>query len=105
MAADTKPTHRLAAHPELAPDVFGAFAAAKRLSVERLKAGAIAKPTPVDALHRCVLEITGDPLPYGIGPSRRVLEELLRHALTQRIITQPVAVDELFAPGTLGLVA
>ena len=50
------------------------------------------------------MEITGDPLPYGIAPNRRVIDELIRHALTQRIITKPVTADELFAPGTRELV-
>jgi len=95
----------LAAHPDLAADVFDAFAAAKRLYVERLKHGRIEKPTQVDEVHRRVMEITGDPLPYGTEPNRKVLEELIQHALTQGIITRPVGVDELFAPGTRGLVA
>ena len=95
----------LAAHPDLAVDVFNAFAEAKRLYVGRLKAGKIEKPTAVDEMHRRVMEITGDPLPYGIGPNQRVLEELVQHALAQGIITRPVTVDELFARSTLGLTA
>src|SRR6266571_6973120 len=90
----------LAAHPDLAADVFNAFAEAKRRYVERLKAGKIEKPTEFDEVHRRVMEVTGDPLPYGIAPNRRVIEELIRHALTQGIITKPVTVDELFAPST-----
>ena len=46
------------------------------------------------------MEITGDPLPYGIAPNRRVIDELIGHALTQGIITKPVTADELFAPST-----
>jgi 4,5-dihydroxyphthalate decarboxylase len=93
----------LAAQPELAADVFDAFAEAKRRYVARLKAGEIAKPTAVDEVHRRVMEITGDPLPYGIAPNRRVLEELIRHSLAQGIITRPVTVEELFAKSTHGL--
>jgi 4,5-dihydroxyphthalate decarboxylase len=93
----------LAAHRDLAADVFNAFAEAKRLYVERLKAGAIEKPTEIDRLHQRVMAIAGDPLPYGIAPNRAVLEELIRHSLSQGIITSPVTVDELFAPGTHGL--
>ena len=95
----------LAAHRELAADVFNAFAESKRLYAERLRAGQIEKPTPVDEVHRRVMEITGDPLPYGIAPNRQVLEQLIRHSLTQGIITKPVAVEELFAPSTHGLAA
>src|SRR5262245_53051564 len=95
----------IARHPDLAADVFDAFAAAKRHYLERLKAGKIEKPTEVDEVHRRVMAISGDPLPYGIGPNRKVIEELIGHALTQGIITKPVTADELFAPSTRGLVA
>jgi 4,5-dihydroxyphthalate decarboxylase len=95
----------IAKYPELAADVFNAFAEAKRRYVERLKAGQIAKPSEVDEVHRRVMEITGDPLPYGIAPNRKVIEKLIGHALTQGIITKPMAVEELFAPSTHGLVA
>jgi 4,5-dihydroxyphthalate decarboxylase len=94
----------LAVHRDLAADAFSAFAEAKRLYVGRLKAGAIEKPTEVDRVHRRVMEITGDPLPYGIAPNRRVLESLVEHSLTQGIIDRRVTVDELFAPGTQELV-
>jgi len=95
----------LAAHRELAADVFNAFAESKRLYEERLRAGQIEKPTPVDEVHRRVMEITGDPLPYGIAPNRQVLEQLIRHSLAQGIITKPVAVEELFPHSTHGLAA
>ncbi len=93
----------IAAHPQLAADVFDAFAASKRVYLDRLKAGQIAKPTEVDALHKRVMEITGDPLPYGIAPNKQVIEELIGHALKQGIITKPVTVEELFVPSTRGL--
>jgi len=94
----------LEAHSALAADVFTAFAEAKRRYVERLKADRIERPTEADEVHRRVMEITGDPLPYGIAPNRRVLEELIGHALTQGVISKPVTADELFAPGTRNLV-
>ena len=95
----------LAAHPALAADVFNAFAESKRRYLARLEAGTIEKPTAVDEMHRRVMEIIGDPLPYGIAPNRKVVDELIRHAVTQGIITTPVTADELFAPSTRGLVA
>lgn len=95
----------LAAQPDLATDVFNAFAESKRLYVDRLKAGKIEKPTEVDKVHQRVMEIMGDPLPYGIEPNRLVIEDLIRHALTQGIITRPVTVEGLFARDTLGVVA
>jgi 4,5-dihydroxyphthalate decarboxylase len=95
----------IAAHPELAADVFNAFAESKRRYVERLKGDQIEKPTEVDAMHKRVMAITGDPLPYGVAPNRKVIEELIGHALTQGIITRPVTADELFAPSTRSLTA
>ena len=95
----------LQAHPELAPDLFNAFAQAKRIYVEKLRAGAIASPTPVDEVHMRVMDITGrDPLPYGIEPNRAMLEEVIASALEQKIIMQPVTVEELFPKNTHSLV-
>jgi 4,5-dihydroxyphthalate decarboxylase len=93
----------LAAHPEVAPDVFNALSESKKLYVEKLRAGTLEKPDAVDEMHRRVMEITGDPLPYGIEANRKVLEELMGHAVTQGIIARPFAVDELFAPNTRSL--
>ena len=94
----------LAAHPDLAVDAFNTFAESKRAYLNRLKAGQIEKPTAIDTMHQSVLAITGDPLPYGIGPNRRVLEELIGHVLMQGIITRAITVDELFVPAARELV-
>ena len=95
----------LAANTDLAADVFNTFAAAKRLYVDRLKAGKIESPTGVDKVHQRVMDITGEPLPYGITPNRQIIEDLIGHALTQGIITRPVTVEDLFARGTHALMA
>jgi 4,5-dihydroxyphthalate decarboxylase len=95
----------IAQHPDLAADVFDAFAQAKGIYLERLKGGQIEKPTEVDEVHKRVMAITGDPLPYGIAPNRKVIDALIGHALTQGIITKPVTAEELFAPSTCGLTA
>jgi 4,5-dihydroxyphthalate decarboxylase len=94
----------LAEHPGLGPDLFAAFAEAKRLYVERLRGGQIENPTPIDKLHSRVMEVVGDPLPYGVEPNRRVLAELIEHAVTQKIIPRAFAVEELFDPATIELV-
>jgi 4,5-dihydroxyphthalate decarboxylase len=87
----------LSARPELARDIFNAFAEAKRVYLER---------GPIEELHKRVMEITGrDPLPYGIEPNRHVLEAIVRSAVEQRIITRPVPIEQLFAAGTHGLTA
>ncbi len=94
----------LAAHPDLAEGVFNAFVESKRIYLQRLNAGHIEKPTVIDAMHQRVMEITGDPLPYGIAPNRLVLEDLIGHALKQRIITRALSIDELFASSTRDMV-
>lgn len=94
----------LAQHPELAGQVFDAFARAKQVYVDRLRSGGA--DTPGDGTYRRVLEATGqDPLPYGLEPNRAVLEELLRSAVDQRILERPIALDDVFAAGTHGLTA
>ena len=95
----------LEAHPELGPDLFDAFAEAKRRYVARLASGAIDKPTAVDQVHARVREITGrDPLPYGIAPNRAMLEEAIRSAAEQKILVKPVTVEALFPSNTPALV-
>jgi len=92
-------------NPDLAVDIFETFAASKKLYVEQLKAGGIDEPTKIDQIHLRALEVMDDPLPYGIEPSRAVLEQLIAHARTQMIINQDVDVDSLFAAPTRGLIA
>jgi 4,5-dihydroxyphthalate decarboxylase len=93
-------------NPDLATRVFEAFAEAKSLYVERLRDDALADVTPADRMHKRVMEITsGDPLPYGIEPNRATLEELIEHAVRQKILERRPAVESLFAESTLGLAA
>ncbi len=95
----------LAAHPDLAVQIFHAFSQAKNLYVERLKNNQVVNPTAADDMYRRVMEITGaDPLPYGIAPNRAMLEQAVRSVLEQGIITQGAKIDTLFAPTTLDLV-
>src|SRR2546425_2097800 len=92
-------------HPGLAEDIFNAFAAAKRLYVERLRSGQIDAPTKTDERYQHVMEITGaDPLPYGVAPNRQMIDTVMQYAVDQKIIERPFSLEELFAKGTLGLV-
>jgi len=94
----------LAAHPGLAADLFDAFVRAKRIYVDRLRSGVIAEPTAADKTFASVMEITGDPLPYGIAPNRREIEAVIQYSVEQGILAKPFAVEDVFAKGTLDLV-
>ncbi len=93
-------------HPGVAPAVFAAFAESKRRYVERLRAGAIDRPTAVDEVHRQVMRITGaDPLPYGLAPNRAMLDEALGSAFEQGILNRRPTLEELFPENTHHLTA
>jgi ABC-type nitrate/sulfonate/bicarbonate transport system substrate-binding protein len=92
----------LDAHPDLAPDIFDAFAEAKRIYLQRLREGRVDAPDPV---HVRVMDMAGDPLPYGIEPNRQALEAIVQHCVEQGILPGPVAIEELFPPNTRTLTA
>ena len=79
----------LAAHPDLGRALFDAFERAKDVYV---RGGAL------EPLHARAAELVGgDPLPYGVEPNRAVIEELIDHAVAQKILRRRPSVDELFA--------
>ena len=94
----------IAKYPDLPADVFNAFAESKRLYVADLKAGKVQNPTAFDKMHLRVAEIMPDPLPYGIEPNRKVIEELMGNAYAQGIITRKTSAEDIFAPSTHKLV-
>ena len=97
----------LAEHPDLGRRVFDAFAESKRRYVEQLRAGSLPEETGTDRMHRTVMELTGwdDPLPYGIEPNRRVLEELVRSAVDQKILDRAPRLEDVFTADTRDVVA
>jgi len=95
----------LAANPDLAPDLFDAFARAKAIYIERLRAGRLDATSSSDQLFSRVMDVTGDPLPYGIDSNRLALESLVQYAVEQRILPRRMPVEELFVPSTLTLTA
>ena len=95
----------LMANPGIATALFESFAKAKDAYVERLRRDAIPDPTDTDRTLARVMRVIGDPLPYGIEPNRAMIDELIRHAVTQRILAAPVRAEDVFAAETLSLVA
>ena len=93
-------------YPGLAADLFAAYAEAKDRYVARLRAGSIADPGPADRMYARVMELTGaDPLPYGIAPNRAMIDQLVRHTVSQHILDKPFTAEELFPESTHGLTA
>jgi 4,5-dihydroxyphthalate decarboxylase len=94
-------------HPDLGRRVFDAFAESKRRYVQQLTAGTLPELTATDRMHRTVMELTGwdDPLPYGIEPNRKVLEELLRSAVDQHILDRAPRLEDVFTADTRDVVA
>jgi 4,5-dihydroxyphthalate decarboxylase len=85
----------LAAHPEVASELVSVFTEAKYPYVERLAAGHLENAD--DTFFRDVMDVMGDPLPYGIESNRAMLDAAIGHAVEQGIIPQRVGVDDLFA--------
>lgn len=92
-------------HPGLAVGLFTAFAEAKRIYVKRLRDGDIDDPTAADRTSKRVQDVIGDPLPYGLEPNRAMIEKIVDHAVRQQILSRRPALDALFHPSTLDLVA
>ena len=57
-------------------------------------------------MYARVMQITSaDPLPYGIAPNRAMIDQLIRYAVDQQILTRPVAAEDLFPGSTHHLTA
>ncbi|MBI2189484.1 MAG: ABC transporter substrate-binding protein [Acidobacteria bacterium] len=95
----------LSAHRDLAADLFQAFAEAKRPYLRRLANGDIAQPSQDDDVFKRVMDLIGDPLPYGVAPNRRMLETVMQYAVEQGIIARPIAIEDLFPASTHALTA
>ena len=96
----------LAKHPDLAADLFAAYADAKKRYVADLAEGLVTDPGPTDRMYERVMQITGgDPLPYGIAPNRAMIDQIIRYAVDQQILTRPVAAEDLFPESTHHLTA
>jgi 4,5-dihydroxyphthalate decarboxylase len=88
----------------IAMNLFKAFEAAKRESMQRLvEIGLSHVPMPWVAEHaRRWRELAGEDFwPYGIEPNRPTLEAFMQYAHEQGITARRLKLEELFAPETL----
>jgi 4,5-dihydroxyphthalate decarboxylase len=96
---------RLDANPDLARDLFDVFAEAKRIYLRHLSEGQADAVSATDQVYLQVMEMTGDPFPYGIEANRPTLEAIVQYSVEQGILSRSVAIEDLFPPGTRTLTA
>lgn len=85
----------LAAHPEVASKIYGAFVAAKQIYLDRLRSGEANGKT--DKRLRDQMEVVGpDPLPYGVAVNRPAIDALRLYAVQQGLMRHDLPVETLF---------
>jgi len=84
----------LAQHPFVARSLFDAFLAAKGAYVARLKAGE--GEAPDDVKYRKLMDLVGDPLPYGLEANMPSIEAMLTYGLQQGLISKRMPFEEVF---------
>lgn len=95
------------ANPSLAAGLFTAFCAAKARAMDRLRfTGTLATMVPwlVAEFEAAEALFGARYWPYGVAANRPELETAIRYAVEQGIARRSLTVEELFAPGTLGMV-
>jgi 4,5-dihydroxyphthalate decarboxylase len=92
----------LATDPALAQSLFEALRQAKESYVRGLaREGDKARDEEADL--RLMQVVGDDPLPLGVAANRPALDLIVQYSLTQKVISRPVAADELFAANTRSL--
>lgn len=85
----------LAAHPDLARNVYDAFLAAKQGYVAQLRSGAANSKKDRELLD--LMPIVGDdPLPFGLEANRPTIQALIDYAYQQKLIPRRMSVEEVF---------
>ncbi len=92
----------LESDPDLPQELCSTFQSAKRLYMERLQSGNADEPSD-RALLKMAEVVGDDPIPYGVGSSRKTLETFVRFNVDQKVIPEQVDVAELFPAETLTL--
>src|SRR5215211_5683037 len=84
----------LAQHPFVAKSLFAAFLEAKDAYVARLKAGE--GDAADDVKYRNLMELVGDPLPFGLKENMPSIEAMLTYGLQQGLIPKRMPMEDVF---------
>jgi 4,5-dihydroxyphthalate decarboxylase len=94
-------------HPWLAVELFRAFTAAKRASVEELRLVNVLRvslPWIAAEAEAQVAAMGGNPWPYGFARNRDEIAAMIRFAVADGLAAQAIAPEALFHPSVLDLV-
>jgi len=86
-------------YPDLAPSLYRAFVLAKQPFLARIAGDADLSDEENELRARCDY-VGNDPMPYGIGANRPTLSAIIRQAHAQKILSQSIAVEEMFVAGS-----
>jgi 4,5-dihydroxyphthalate decarboxylase len=90
-------------HPWVALNLYAMFVRAKELAARRLADG-LTQFFRTGALEPSAREaLAHDPMTYGVKANRVLLETIARYLQEQHLTTRLVALEEIFAPATLGI--
>ena len=91
-------------HPWVANRLMDAFDEAKRIYLEQRNLEALHSSLVwIEAyLHEEACVFGKDPFPNGLAANQRAIETLIRYSFEQGLIKEPLPVEKLFAPNTLG---
>lgn len=91
-------------HPWIGESLYKAFVQAKEWCLTQMRFSSSLRYT-LPWLHADLEEMTdmfgADPWPYGLEANRTVLTTLVQYLVEQRLLRQPVALEELFVPLTM----
>jgi 4,5-dihydroxyphthalate decarboxylase len=91
----------LDAEPQMAVDLFSAFAVSKQIYRARLEAGR--DLTTADETALGLGKVVGDPFPFGVAANRKALDAILQFAVEQHLLAKAGKPEDLFAPTTRAL--
>ena len=87
----------LESKPWLAGELFSLFQTAKKPYLEFLHSSGDKNPADQALLNMAKI-VGDDPIPFGLESSRKTLETFIQFNVDQKVIPEPVDVEEIFAP-------